>query len=55
VLRHLVFLFKAGIVSNHSIKDVYEYRIAGVKACPNIFPYFDKYSLLTKKSLSYTL
>jgi hypothetical protein len=48
-------LFNAGIVSNHFVKDVYEYRIAGVKACPNIFPYFDKYSLLSKKSLSYTL
>lgn len=55
VLRHLVVLFKAGIVSNHFVKDVYEYRIAGVKACPNIFPYYDKYSLLTKKSLSFTL
>jgi hypothetical protein len=42
-------MFKAGKVSNHFVKNVYEYRIAGVKACPNIFPYFDKYTLLTKK------
>ena len=55
VLKHLITLFKAGIVSNHFVKDVYEYHIAGIKACPNIFPYFDKYSLLSKKSLSYTL
>ena len=55
VLNQLSVLFKAGIVSDHFVKDVYEYRIAGVKACPNIFPYFDKYNLLTKKSLSYTL
>jgi len=55
VLKHLVVLFKGGIVSNHFVKDIYEYRIAGVKTCPNIFPYFDKYSLLTKKSLSYLL
>jgi hypothetical protein len=55
ILRQLVILFKAGIVSNHFVKDVYEYRIAGVKACPNIFPYFDKHTLLTKKSLSYIL
>jgi len=55
VLKHLVVLFKAGIVSNHFVKDVYEYRIAGVKACPNIFPYFDEYCLLTNKSLSYHL
>lgn len=55
ILQELCLLFKGGIVSNHYVKDVYEYRIAGVKACPNIFPYFDEYSLLTKKSLSYTL
>jgi hypothetical protein len=48
-------MFKAGKVSNHFVKNVYEYRITGVKACPNIFPYFDKYTLLTKKFLSYTL
>ena len=48
-------LFKGGIVTSHFVKDVYEYRIAGVKSCPNIFPYFDKYCLLTKKSLSYLL
>ena len=48
-------MFKAGKVSNHFVKNVYEYRIPGVKVCPNIFPYFDKYTLLSKKSLSYTL
>lgn len=55
ILQELCLLFNGGIVSNHYVKDVYEYRIAGVKACPNIFAYFDEYSLLTKKSLSYTL
>ena len=55
VLERLSVLFKAGIVSNHYVKNVYEYRIAGIKASPNIFPYFDKFSLLTKKSISYTL
>ena len=48
-------VFKGGIVCNHSVKNVYEYRIAGIKYCSNIFPYFDKYTLLTKKSISYTL
>ena len=48
-------MFKAGKVSNHFVKNVYEYRISGVKACPNIFPYFYKYTLLSKKFLSYTL
>lgn len=55
VLERLSVLFNAGIVSNHFVKNVYEYRIAGVKACPNIFPYFDEFSLLSKKSISYTL
>ena len=55
ILKYICSMFKAGKVSNHFVKNVYEYRIAGIKACPNIFPYFDKYTLLTKKSLSYTL
>lgn len=55
ILQQLCLLFKGGVVKNHFVKIVYEYRIAGVKACPNIFPYFDEYTLLTKKSLSYIL
>ena len=55
VLEQLCLLFKGGIVSNHFVKNVYEYRIAGVKACPYIFPSFDEDTLLTKKSLSYIL
>lgn len=55
ILKHLCLIFKGGRVYNHFVRNVYEYRIAGVKACPNIFTYYDKYTLLTKKSLSYTL
>ena len=55
ILEHICYMFKAGKVSNHFVKNVYEYRISGVKACPNIFTYFDKYTLLSKKSVSYTL
>jgi len=55
ILKELIKLFNGGIVSNHYVKDVYEYRIAGVKLCSNIFPYFDKYTLITKKSISYIL
>ena len=55
ILEHICLIFKGGKVSNHFFKNVYEYRIAGVKACSNIFSYFDKYTLLTKKSLSYLL
>ncbi len=55
ILEHLCLLFKSGIVSKHAVENVYEYRIGGVKNCQNIFPYFDKYTLYTKKSMSYTL
>jgi hypothetical protein len=55
ILEHIRSMFKLGKVSNHFVKNVYEYRISGIKACSNIFPYFDEYTLLTKKSLSYIL
>jgi hypothetical protein len=48
-------MFKAGKVSKHSVANVYEYRVNGIKNCSNVFPYFNKYNLFTKKSLSYTL
>jgi hypothetical protein len=55
VLEHLCILFNGGIVSKHSVFNVNEYRLGGVKNCNKIFPYFDKYTLRTKKSISYTL
>lgn len=55
VLQHLCILFDEGIVSRHTADDVYEYRIGGVKNCKKLFPYFDNYTLYSKKSLSYTL
>ena len=55
ILQELCFLFKGGLVSSHHVKDVFEYRITGVRACANISGYFDKYTLLTKKSVSYVL
>jgi LAGLIDADG endonuclease len=48
-------LFKGGKVSSHYVENVYEYRICGIKNCENIFPYFDEYTLYTKKRLSYAL
>jgi len=54
-LKHLCLLFKGGIVSEHFVEDVYEFRINGVKNCLNVFLYFDKYTLYTKKSTSYIL
>ena len=55
ILKHLCLLFNSGLVSKHAVENVYEYRIAGVKNCQNIFPYFEKYTLYTKKSMSYIL
>jgi hypothetical protein len=55
ILKHLCLLFNGGIVSNHSVKNVYEYRISGVLNCSNVFSYFDNHILITKKGISYTL
>lgn len=55
ILEQLCSMFKAGKVSKHSVANVYEYRVNGIKNCSNVFPYFNKYNLFTKKSLSYTL
>jgi len=55
VLEYFSVLFNGGIVSKHSEENVYEFRIGGVNNCKTIFPYFDKYTLYTKKSLSYVL
>lgn len=55
VLEHFNVLFKNGIVSGHSEENTYEFRLGGVNNCKNVFSYFDKYTLYTKKSLSYKL
>jgi LAGLIDADG endonuclease/Cytochrome C and Quinol oxidase polypeptide I len=55
ILEHLCILFNGGIVSNHNVDNVYEYRIGGLKNCKNIFSYFDTHQLYTKKLISYTL
>jgi len=55
ILEQFCSLFKAGKVSKHSVANVYEYRVNGIKNCSNVFPYFNKYNLFTKKSLSYIL
>lgn len=55
ILKHLCLLFNGGIVSNHPVKNVYEYRISGVRNCLKVFSYFDNYILITKKGISYLL
>ena len=54
VLEHFSVL-KNGIVSRHSEENTYEFRLGGVNNCKNVFSYIDKYTLYTKKSLSYKL
>jgi hypothetical protein len=55
ILEYISTLFNQSITSvyPHSAKDVYELRFNGVKNITNLFPYFDKYSLQTKKKESY--
>ena len=47
--------FKGGRVEPHSVKDVYEYRLNGPKACSEVFSYFDQFNLYSKKAVSYAL
>jgi hypothetical protein len=57
VLIHILSLFNAnnniGSVVPHSASNTWELRINGVKNCKLLFPYFEKYSLQSKKKLSY--
>ena len=55
ILEHFCMLFNKGIVSRHSVDNVYEFKLVGVNNCKSIFPYFDNYPLYTKKGLSYKL
>jgi hypothetical protein len=64
VLEHICSLFstsewlfashkQVNAVQPHSVADVWEIRINGVKNCKVLFPYFDKHRLITKKMDSY--
>ena len=57
VLEHILSLFYfisvKGSVEPHSINNVWEIRINGLKNCKGLFTYFDKYTLITKKNNSY--
>lgn len=57
VLEHILSIFGEyqveGSVVPHSVNDVWEIRVNGVKNCKGIFIYFDEYSLITKKKYSY--
>ena len=59
ILEHIMKLFNrkegisVGSVVPHSVFNIWEYRINGLKNCKEIFPYFDKYKLKSKKKESY--
>ena len=61
VLSHILCLFQSiavsdkaiGAVVPHSVENVYELRINGVKNCEYVFVYFDEHVLKTKKLQSY--
>jgi len=55
VLNQFVKIFSGGRVEPHFVSEVFEYRLYGLKACSNVFAYFDKYNLYSKKAISYKL
>ena len=57
VLEYILNLFGTylvqGSVVPHSVNNVWELRVNGVKNCKGLFNYFDEYELITKKKDSY--
>ena len=49
VLQHLVVLFQGGIVSRHTAKDVWAFRIRDLKRTDTIINYFEAFPLKSKK------
>lgn len=47
-----IYLVK-GCVVPHSVNNIWELRINGVKNCKGLFTYFDEYALITNKKDSY--
>lgn len=52
--KYFYWILVNGSVVTHSIKNVWEIRINGVKNCRGLFAYFDEYNLITKKAESYS-
>lgn len=55
VLSHLILLFQGGTLEGHSVKSNYSYVLTGLKACFNIYDYFNSFPLKTKKAISFEL
>ena len=59
VLDNILSIFNiysvGGSVVPHSVNNVWELRVNGVKNCKGLFTYFDEYNLITKKRDSYIM
>jgi hypothetical protein len=55
ILSHLILMFNAGKIESHSVKSCFSYILSGKTNCYNIYDYFDRYLLKTKKLNSYLL
>ena len=57
ILEHILSIFRIylvqGSVEPHSVNNVWEIRVNGVKNCKGLFPYFDEFPFITKKKDSY--
>ena len=57
ILEYVLSIFNVhsvqGSVVPHSVQNVWELRVNGVKNCKGLFNYFDEFSLITKKKNSY--
>ena len=55
ILDYFNTLFTVGKTYNHSVKNVYNFRISGLNGVINLFPYLDTNPLRSKKLKSYIL
>ena len=53
ILSSFINLFKGGSIEPHSIPSNYSYILSGIKNCYNVYPYFSRFPLKSKKILSY--
>ena len=55
ILSHFIELFQGGAIEAHSIKSNYSYILSGVGKCYNIYRYFSRFPLKSKKAKSFHL
>ena len=57
ILEYILSIFNVHLVQGsvvpHTVENVWELRVNGVKNCKGLFSYFDEFSLITKKNNSY--